>query len=178
MKRYTYMLVLVVFSTMLALPAEAQIKRIGAVYVRGEITVDERSTEHVQIDIFQENKKVSSYTSDENGFFKLRLRFNHAYTIEFSKKGTLKKRIYFDTSMPERTMNVPEYEMFIDLVPEQYLDGVNTSPLEFPMAIISYDDELGEYRHNEKYTFHMEYIVTKLLAESAIKREMEEVKRN
>ena len=172
------MLVVVLFTAILALPAQSQIRRIGAVYVKGEITIDERNTENVQIDIYKENQKVTSYTSDDNGSFKLRLRFNHSYTIEFSKEGTLTKRIYFDTSMPERAMNVPEYEMFIDLVPEEYLDGVNTSPLEFPMALISYNEKEGEYLHNEQYTFHMEYLVTKLLAESAIKREMEAVKRN
>jgi hypothetical protein len=39
MKRYTYMLVVVLFTAILALPAQSQIRRIGAVYVKGEITI-------------------------------------------------------------------------------------------------------------------------------------------
>lgn len=176
MRRYTYLLIVALLAAVYAQPAQAQIRRIGAVYVKGDITLDGRKTEMVQIDIYKGNKHVSEYKSDEDGFYKLRLRFNSSYTIEFSKEGALTKRIYFDTTMPERTMNVPEYEMFIDLVPEKYLDGVNTGELEFPMALISYNDKKGVYEHNEPYTFHMEYLVTKLLAESAIKKEMKSIK--
>lgn len=133
--------------------------------VEGVVTEEGKKCKDATVKLFKGNQEVHQVMS-ENGKFNFVLDFNHYYTIVVSKKGMVSKIISVDTRVKSTRIRVPVYECDIDLISESLFLGMNTSILDFPMAIVSYSRSKGEFAHNEDYTSHMREAYQALLNES------------
>ena len=138
--------------------------------VEGIVIEEGRKCKDAKIQLYLGNEEVQQVTS-ENGKFNFVLDFNNYYTIVVSKKGMVSKLISVDTHVKSTKIRVPVYECGIDLISKSRFLGMNTSILEFPMGIVSYNRGKGEFAHNKDYTSHMREAYQALLKESFAKNE-------
>jgi hypothetical protein len=65
-----------------------------------------------------------------------------------------------------RNHDVMVFDCYVDMMPEEMLEGVDTSDLDFPVALLSYDKKAKTFVHDPLYTYQMLSTVTSLLKEA------------
>lgn len=144
---------------------------IKGVPILGIVTEEGKKCKDAHVEVFDGNVVVQEFQTPANGKFKLTLEFNHYYTLKISKDGMVPKILSVDTRVKSTRISVPVYECDIDLIPSSLFIGMNTSILDFPMAIVRYNRRKGEFIHDEDYTAHMRSAYEELLQESFAKNE-------
>ncbi|MGB0422817.1 MAG: hypothetical protein ACPGED_00775 [Flavobacteriales bacterium] len=144
---------------------------VKGVPLLGIVTEEGKKCKDAVVQVYDGNDVIQEFLTPANGRFKLTLEFNHYYTLKISKNGMVAKVLAVDTRVKSTRVTVPVYECDIDLIPSSLFIGMNTSILDFPMAIVRYNRRKGEFEHNEDYTAHMRTAYEELLQESFAKNE-------
>jgi len=137
--------------------------------ILGIVTEEGKKCKDAYVEVYDGNLVVQEFQTPANGRFNLTLELNHYYTVKISKAGMVPKILSIDTRVKSRRISVPVYECDIDLIPSSLFTGMNTSILDFPMAIVRYNRRKGEFIHNEDYTAHMRSAYDELVQESQLK---------
>lgn len=144
----------------------AQIERVhGGLPIVGLVTQEGKRCKEATINIYDGNKQVNSFKTEKNGRFQVLLHTDKYYTIEVVKENYVTKRIAFDTNMGNRKIQIPVYECDLDIVPFALFTGIDFNDLDFPMAIVKYQEDSRQYGHNEEYTSYMRSTYEELLVE-------------
>ncbi|MDP4764314.1 MAG: hypothetical protein NWR97_11670 [Salibacteraceae bacterium] len=121
--------------------------------IEGEITHKTEKLASVLVELYEQNKMVDAFETKKNGKFKFFLYNNHIYTIQLTKEGYNTKKVTVNTWIPNDFEDEISYEFDLEL------DELNTilqdekeTLLEYPTAIISFDETRGEFIFNKEYT--------------------------
>lgn len=104
------------------------------------VTLQGAKAKTVDVQVYQDNKLVQQLPGSK-GKFTLPLDLDNHYTVIFSKEGYRSKSIAFDTSMPEDLVKYPAYECTMDLDPESHYTHSDPFYLDFPSAIVRWNQE-------------------------------------
>jgi len=105
---------------------------------------------NVDITLYDNNKKISSYQTKNSGKFLLDVERNKHYTVLFEKDGYLTKRVIIKTyAKPNELAGVGVFEF--DVILKSNEEEVNNSLNDFPVSLIDFDKEKGEFSYNEDY---------------------------
>lgn len=135
----------------------------GRVYLDKEEGTSVRG-EGVQINLYDDNTLVSSYQTDKKAKFVVNAPFLKHYTLEFTKKGYVTKRVIINTRKAPRNLRIVEDFAFdINLIIQK--PEVDYSILDFPIALIEFHENYKDFDYNKKYTNNMVRIQNEISAE-------------
>jgi hypothetical protein len=121
---------------------------------KGKVMLEDSNGKKVIVNLYDGNKKVSSYETGANGKFLLDISRNRHYTLEFVKIGYVTKRIIIDTKVNHRdAVGVKEFKFDIELF--KMVPGYDYSDLDFPITILEFEKTKKEFVYNQKYTNQM-----------------------
>lgn len=123
--------------------------------VRGVVTTAGEKAAGVTVQVFKENQDMGAFTSNKHGKFDLELDLDFVFTLLIQKPGFQNKMINVDTHLPKDMVQYPAYECFVNLEPVDKTTAADPFYLDFPSAIIRYNEDLGGYYHSETYLQHI-----------------------
>jgi len=133
------------FSLALTLPAQDY----ATIGFKGKVHTGPDKGDSVEVVLFEENRKMSSYETRKNGKFILDLDRNKYYVVQFSKENYVTKRIVIDTRIDGKGYPKKKFKFDVNLIPEN--EDLDYSALDFPIAIIEYN------RNNDVFDYDFEY---------------------
>ena len=139
--------------------------------VYGLVKQGNEKIENATVSLYKANEIVKTFKTGKNGKFEMELDLGAYYTIEVVKDGFITKRIGINTvsQVQYRKMDYVPYAVDISITPNNEFCGVNTDPLDFPFALVSYYHEDRMFVHNEEYTTEMNELKERLLHTSMLK---------
>tara|TARA_R110002096_G_scaffold72174_4_gene172198 strand:+ start:47328 stop:47852 length:525 start_codon:yes stop_codon:yes gene_type:complete len=137
-----------------------------SIVLTGLVFNNKDRVKNVVINIYNKNKLWKTVYVKSSNRFKTNLPLNETMTIEITAEKFYPKRFIFDTSVPNDLKSVPNYDFDIDIFSEKELEGVNTSFLDFPVGIVTYDPKKKEFERDIKYTKKMKKAYLKLWEEA------------
>ena len=114
----------------------------------------------VHVTIYQDNKKLQTITTDENGLFTLQMRLHRVYTISFKKDDYVTKTVYVNSSLPDGEGGKWQVQFSMGLF-EMY-PGLDVSALEDPVTKIIFKEDENGFGYDEHYTAKMMARVEKI----------------
>lgn len=135
--------------------------------LKGMIFNNNAKVRGVVINIYDHNKIFKSIHVKSSNRFLTKLPLNTVLTIEITAPDYHTKRFVIDTKVPGKLKKSQlKYEFDIDIFKEEELEHINTSFLDFPVGLVSYDRKKKVFLRNKKYTKRMKKAYLKLWAES------------
>lgn len=119
--------------------------------VKGNVTEGGAKAKEFTIHVFQENKDLGEIKASGRGAFALELDIDNFYSIQISKEGYQDKLVYFDTHMPEHQVAYPAYICNVNLEAADKFKHSDPFYLDFPSAIVRWNEELKGFYHSENY---------------------------
>ena len=144
----------------------SNVSRNDSIRLKGSVYNNTNRIKGVIVNIYKENDLIKKIKVRSNNRFITNVPKNCMLTVEISAEKYHTKRFIFDTNIPEGAKNSDDYEFDIDIFKETELAGVNTSFLDFPVGLVSYDEKKEEFLRDKKYTKKMKKMYLKLWAES------------
>ena len=142
----------------------------SALEIKGYIFHNETKIENALVKLYQENKIVEKIHTKKSGKFQFLLFSNMDYTIEIEMDNYVTERIKISTKAETEFKGKYLYEFRVDLIKASKFKGVDVSNLDFPTAIIKYDNGLGEYAHDKAYGEEAKAEMKKLKDEARSKK--------
>ena len=107
-----------------------------------------------RVELIQKNQVVQATTVNDDGSFRFRLKKNCDYGIRITKEGYVPRLVTVYTDLPENMeeKSLFRFEFDTDLIPESEKPLLNTDALDFPIAIIHFNEDAGWFYYNEEYT--------------------------
>lgn len=112
--------------------------------------------------LYQNNQVVNKLISKANGKFIFVLFSNNEYVIEISKEDAVTERIYLSTINEGDLLPKYRFDFAVELKDIKEFEGVDMSALDFPTAVIKYDDRKDEYVHDKVYSKNVKEEIRKL----------------
>lgn len=137
-----------------------------SVFVKGSIYNNHDQIRNAKINVYDRNQLTQSFELKSSNRFTMNLPPNAFLTIEIEAPNFHTKRFIFDSHLPEGLAQIPHYEFDMDVFSEEELSGVNTSLLDFPIGLVSYDEKKKKFLRNKDYTKKMKKRYLDLLEES------------
>jgi hypothetical protein len=121
------------------------------VCILGVIKSGSKKCKDALVLVYDGNELITSEVTGKDGKFYVYLGAQNNYSIQVIAPGLLSKTVLFDTHSQEELQSFT-YECDFDLVPSALFQGQDTDILDFPVAMLSYDDELKDFKMDEAYT--------------------------
>ncbi len=165
-KVLTFLLVSLLLSSSLLLKASKNGPSKDSIQLTGMVYNNQDRVKGVVIKIYSNNLLIKTVKARSSNRFRTNIPINSELTIEISAPEHHAKRFIFDSHIPADLKTVPKYQFDIDIFKEIELEGVNTSILDFPVGLVSYDTKKKEFIRNKKYTKRMKKAYLNLWEES------------
>lgn len=106
-----------------------------------------------KIELFQDGKKIDSLMLKENKkMFRFVLKKNSYYGVVISKKGYISRLVSVNTKISSESELIHKFSFNTTLPSELESEYFNTDALDFPVAVIQYDEQDDSFRHSDEYT--------------------------
>jgi len=153
----------------LFLTAEASITAgpLDSLELKGMIYNNDERVKDVVVNIYSNNELLKEIHVKSSNRFITNLPLNAMVTIEITAPNFHAKRFMIDTKVPGKLKKSQlKYDFDIDIFREKELEHVNTSFLDFPVGLVSFDERKGAFVRDKKYTKRMKKSYLKLWSES------------
>jgi hypothetical protein len=94
----------------------------------------------------------SVYLRDNKMRFAFRLKRNSYYAIRVTKSGYVSRLISVNTSFPDEIRDLCEFSFDTSLITEEEAMELNSDALDFPVAVIHFNEKSEMFVHNREYT--------------------------
>lgn len=157
MKSMLRILLIQLFLLATSIPMMAQdttaVEEFTVLTIEGEITHKTEKLASVLVELYEQNKMVDAFETKKNGKFKFFLYNNHIYTIQLTKEGYNPKKVTVNTWIPNDFEDETSFPFDLELDElSSLIDGNKETLLEYPIAIISFDEKKGAFTFNKEYT--------------------------
>jgi hypothetical protein len=115
------------------------------------ITANGGKTSDLTVLLYKDNEKVAELQPTSKSAFELQLDINAQYTIHVSKPGYREKTVYLDASLPTDVVQYTAYKCFINLEPMDKFAHSDPFYLDFPSAVVRWNEEQRVFTHNDSY---------------------------
>jgi len=141
-------------------------KKTSSLEVKGYVFQNNEKVDLAFIKLYQNNKVVQMMNTKKGGKFQFILFSGMLYMVEINKPGCITERIQISTEEKTEFGGKYLYEFKVDLMNEKDFTGVDISNLDFPTALIKYNEDKGEYLHDETYSKFVKDELRKLKEEA------------
>jgi hypothetical protein len=124
---------------------------------------DSRKIKTVDLKIYENNNIYFAGNEVNIKSHVIELDYGKQFVLEFSKNGFITKRVYIDTNKPDLSKNKYFFDMEISLLKPIEVAQMNDIELDFPIAIISYNEKKKTFIHSDYYTHQMQLEELRLL---------------
>jgi len=107
---------------------------------------------YYKVELISCNTLLESKVLQNRKEFKFNLKKNTHYAIRISKKGFVSRLISIYTSVPKKCSGIYRFQFDTELVPKAESLKLDKEALDFPIAIVSFNDEMQCFYYNEEYT--------------------------
>jgi hypothetical protein len=133
--------------------------------VEGNITINGAKGEEYSLHVYKDNEDLGEFKGEQKGTFHLELDLDQVYAVMIKKDGFQTKLLYFDTHMPESQVKYGPYDCFVNLEEASKFEHSDQFYLDFPCAIVRWDDEKKAFTHDEEYLANIQLKVALLGAQ-------------
>jgi len=147
--------------------------------LKGIIFNEDTKVADAVVNIYNHNKLFKKIYVKSSSRFVTNLPLNTILTIEITAPEFHAKRFVIDSKVPEKLKRSQlKYDFDIDIFTEKELKNINTSFLDFPVGLVSFDLRKEVFHRNKKYTKRMKKAYVELWEESqeAAERQVEGLK--
>lgn len=106
----------------------------------------------IEFNLYELNDLVVSGRVNRKGEFEVPLYLGQEYILEIAADGFLPKRFYFDTRVPGQIDKLFVFGFSVDLLQEECVSGADIFSLDFPYALVKYDEKSFEFNFIKEYT--------------------------
>lgn len=121
------------------------------VCIHGVIKSGSKKCKDALVLVYDGNELLTSEVTGKDGKFYVYLDAQNNYSIQVIAPGLLPKTVLFDTHS-QGELQAFSYACDFNLVPMALFQGQDTDILDFPVAMLRYDDELKDFKMDEAYT--------------------------
>lgn len=114
------------------------------------ILANGNKTKGVEVQVYEENEQIAEFVATKKRFG-IGLNLNTTYTLIFSKEGYQPKSVFINTAVPEAVINSPSYFFTANLEPADKFSHSDPFYLDFPGAIVRWDDGLKGFDQQMAY---------------------------
>ncbi|MBS4012919.1 MAG: hypothetical protein KGZ97_04055 [Bacteroidetes bacterium] len=153
MKKIIVKLIPAFLTIVLLLLANAAISQPrGVLEVLGGVERDNKPLTKASIKIFIDGAVAESHTPNVLGRFEFYLQYDKVYIVEFTGPDLIKKRIVFDTKLPDRASRRTYREFLFTVDLFQYVTAIDLSFFDEELVRIEYNESKGEFAYAESET--------------------------
>lgn len=134
-----------------------------SVKIKGTVASNNMKCDGAEINIYDGNNLVEVSLADSKGRFNIELHAGARYTVRFSKGELIAKNIVFDLRVNSLGNSPEEFECDVYLYTPSYMSGMSSSVLDFPMAILEYNERKERLEFNAEYTNTMQELYQNML---------------
>jgi len=147
--------------------------------IKGDISNLSIDLTEAVIKLYDGNTLIETIKTNKAGKFQLNLLKDKQYMLEVCAENHLAKRIVLNTSVDEIIGKTPEFHPSLELISEKLVRGTDYSELDFPYAIVEYDETLEGFDFNKEYTAEMKKLEKEFIYEAYLitKRQMKAMKK-
>jgi len=143
--------------------------KASSLVIKGYVFEGNEKVDGALVKLYQ-NNKVVQMTKTKKSKFQFILFSGMRYMVEIIKPGSITERIQISTEEKTQFGGKYLYEFKVDLMSVNKFKGVDISNLDFPTAIIKYNKDDGEYKHDAAYSKQVKLELKKLRAEAQAKK--------
>ncbi len=154
---FVFLLIIIFFSSELLFS-----QKQGYLRISGQVKSGKDKIANATINLYENNTKINSITSNANGDFTFNLNFDKVYMIEVSATNYVSKKVLVDTKVPDKEL-IYKYTFTVDLFVQ--VDGVDYSILNKPVTKIVYNDEADAFDYDLPYTESMRKEIDKIVSQ-------------
>lgn len=128
------------------------------------ISVPLNQGEKIQVYLIEENRVIDSLSADAETEFRFYLMKDRYYAVRIKQNGCLTRLISVSTFLPPDLRPVNAYRFHFDLysISNDETNSELDDLLDFPIALIRYDEVKGYFDYNAHYTTHIKKAYQKL----------------
>jgi hypothetical protein len=149
---------------------DAGSKQQACLELSGEVVKTESTASRAsQILLIEENKVIDSLQIPTGQTFRFSLEKNKYYSVRVYQEGFVPRLVSVSTYMPTDLRDERSFKFHFDLVQmsnEGNAEELNDA-LDFPVAVISFDETKGYFDYNHVYTAHIKNLYSKLQSSSS-----------
>ena len=116
------------------------------------INLGNKPSDTFKVELIYFNTVINNEIVNVGKPFKCELKKNAIYTIRISKAGYIPRLISIYTKLPNENNYLYTLDFETELIEEHKSGKLNAEALDFPIAIIYYDDKANWFYFNEEYT--------------------------
>jgi len=134
------------------LKAQADNDSLYCLEIRGRIEFSQKSSKSYKVKLYWNNQVVDSQLVKNGKPFVMHLKRNEMYGLVISKKGYHTRLINIDTRISEADKNIYLFDFETTLLKKSRSEKLDPDALDYPIAIVAYDDRMIGFYYNEEYT--------------------------
>ncbi len=136
--------------------------------ISGQVAkTDSKTQKNIHVYLIDENKVIDSLVTETGKIFKFNLQKNKWYSIRIQQPGYVGRLVSISTHLPKDIVQ-KFYKFHFDLLlaKEEIYTCAQHDVLDFPVAVIRYDELKGYFDYNALYTSHIKNTYKKLLGKN------------
>ncbi len=120
--------------------------------VECHVTANGGPTDNITLTVFKDNEEAFELSPEKNkSSFLLDLDMDCYYTVRARKEGYRDETVFIDTHLPENEMKYKSTSFGLDLEGLDKFAHSDPFYLDFPSAIIRWDEQMKTFAHNDGY---------------------------
>jgi hypothetical protein len=121
--------------------------------IRGRLQkLKDSESDFYMVELVYNGKVVDSMKVKDKREFKFKLNRNSVYGLRIVKKGYVPRYVSINTSLPAYANRFFRFEFDTELIPHEESKSLNKDALDFPIAIICFNNDLKCFYYDEEYT--------------------------
>jgi hypothetical protein len=108
-----------------------------------------------KVELIYNGVVIDSILMNTKRDFKFSLSKNTIYGIRISKEGYLPRIISVDTSLPQYANGYFRFQFDVELIKNEEVKKMNVDALDFPIAIVAFNQNINNFYYNEEYTTYI-----------------------
>lgn len=128
------------------------------------ITANGGEAKAVNVQVYKDNSLVNEMRASKDKFT-VNLDLENAYTVVLNKEGYRTKSVYINTHVPEKQVEYPAYDCKMDLEPVDRFTHADPFYMDFPSAIVRWDDKARGFMPQMGYITDIQAKVAMLRAQ-------------
>lgn len=131
------------------------------------VTAAGAACKEFNVALYQGNQLVAELPPSKHSAFELALDVNDRFSVRISKPGYRDKTIAVDSRMPESAAPADAVTYTVDLEPMDRFAHADPFYLDFPCAIVQWDEASARFDHSERYLADIQLKMALLSAQAS-----------
>jgi hypothetical protein len=137
--------------------------------ISGKVMGADQPNRQLHVYLIEENRVIDSALAEAGAEFSFRLQKNRYYAIRIRQEGCVPRLVSISTYLPA-DVREKLFRFHFDLYPLAVEDSSEeiSDVLDFPIALIKYDEVKAYFDYNAQYTAHIKNAYYRLKAETKL----------